>query len=91
MTVRGPGQPGRCWAATEADGHRRAGHARPGLVAQVKITGPGQIIPMFRIPQVTGTGQADIADVPGVRAMTNLVGGAAGTRTQDRRIMSPLL
>ncbi len=29
------------------------------LVAQVKITGPGRIIPMFRIPQAGRTGQAD--------------------------------
>jgi site-specific DNA recombinase len=54
------------------------------LVAQVKITGPGRIVPVFRIPQ------PDREPGP-VRAMTNLVGGAAGTRTQDRRIMSPLL
>ena len=45
------------------------------LVAQVKITGPGRIVPVFRIPQATGTGQADSSgEVSGVRAMTNLVG-----------------
>jgi site-specific DNA recombinase len=71
------------------------------LIAQVKITGSDCIVPVFRIPQPPA---ADEAQVPAglatarratvedpVRAMTNLVGGAAGTRTQDRRIMSPLL
>jgi Recombinase/Recombinase zinc beta ribbon domain len=43
------------------------------LVAQVKITGPGRIVPVFRIPQVTGTGQAGRREVSGVRALTNLV------------------
>ncbi len=37
------------------------------LVAQVKITGPGRIVPVFRIPQ------PDREPGP-VRAMTNLVG-----------------
>jgi site-specific DNA recombinase len=45
------------------------------LVAQVKITGPGRIVPVFRIPQATGTGQTNSSSqVSGVRAMTNLVG-----------------
>jgi site-specific DNA recombinase len=44
------------------------------LVAQVKITGPGRIVPVFRIPQATGTGQASRSEVSGVRALTNLVG-----------------
>ena len=45
------------------------------LVAQVKITGPGRIVPVFRIPQATGTGQTNRSgQVSGVRAMTNLVG-----------------
>jgi site-specific DNA recombinase len=63
------------------------------LVTQVKITGPGRIVPLFRIPQpeadtateatrtmvrtATQTHKAE----PGVRA-TNLV-GAKGTRTPD--------
>ncbi len=44
------------------------------LVAQVKITGPGRIVPVFRIPQATGTGADSSGEVAGVRAMTNLVG-----------------
>ncbi len=44
------------------------------LVAQVKITAPGRIVPVFRVPQPTGTGHADSSgEVSGVRAMTNLV------------------
>ncbi len=44
------------------------------LVAQVKITGPRRVVPVFRIPQTTGTGPADTGgEVSGVRAMTNLV------------------
>ncbi len=44
------------------------------LVAQVKITGPGRIVPVFRIPQATGTGRADgSGEISGVRAMANLV------------------
>jgi site-specific DNA recombinase len=43
------------------------------LVAQVKITGLGRIVPVFRIPQATGTGRADAdGEISGVRAMTNL-------------------
>jgi site-specific DNA recombinase len=49
------------------------------LVAQVKITGPGRIVPVFRIPQPEpGPALDRTADrsrtEPGVRAMTNLVG-----------------
>ena len=45
------------------------------LVANVKITGPGRVVPVFRIPQATGAEHADISsEVSGVRAMTNLVG-----------------
>ncbi len=45
------------------------------LVAQVKITAPGRIVPVFRIPQATDTGHADNnGEGSGVRAMTNLVG-----------------
>ena len=40
------------------------------LVAQIKITGPGRIVPVFRIPQP----EPDPSSRPGVRAMTNLVG-----------------
>jgi site-specific DNA recombinase len=75
------------------------------LIARIKITGPGRLIPVFRIPQPLATGQPETSvGQPGtccataedpVRAMTNLVGlwgcGAGGARTHDRRIMSPLL
>jgi site-specific DNA recombinase len=45
------------------------------LVAQVKITGPGRIVPVFRIPQATGTEHSETSGkVSGVRAMTRLVG-----------------
>jgi site-specific DNA recombinase len=45
------------------------------LVAQVKITGPGRIVPVFRIPQATCTEHSETSSkVSGVRAMTNLVG-----------------
>jgi site-specific DNA recombinase len=45
------------------------------LVAQVKITGPGRIVPVFRIPQPTDTEHSETSSkVSGVRAMTNLVG-----------------
>ncbi|HUB41204.1 MAG TPA: recombinase family protein [Streptosporangiaceae bacterium] len=45
------------------------------LVANVKITGPGRIVPVFRIPQGTGAEHPDSSgEVSGVRAMTNLVG-----------------
>jgi site-specific DNA recombinase len=44
------------------------------LVADVKITGPGRVVPVFRIPQATGAELADSGgEVSGVRAMTNLV------------------
>jgi hypothetical protein len=48
------------------------------LIAQVKITGPGRVIPVFRIPQTAGqstpTQRADAASTDdAVRAMTNLV------------------
>jgi site-specific DNA recombinase len=43
------------------------------LVAKVKLTGPGRIVPVFRIPQ-PGTGTYDRATAEaGVRAITNLV------------------
>jgi hypothetical protein len=44
------------------------------LVAKVKITDPGRIVPVFRIPQATGTGQASRSEMSDVRATTNLVG-----------------
>jgi site-specific DNA recombinase len=45
------------------------------LVAQIKITPPGRIVPVLRIPQATGTADSRSSDeVSGVRAMTNLVG-----------------
>jgi site-specific DNA recombinase len=45
------------------------------LVAQVKITGPGRIVPVFRIPQTIGRTEAEGGgEVIGVRAMTSLVG-----------------
>jgi site-specific DNA recombinase len=45
------------------------------LVAQVKITGPGRVVPVFRIPQATCTEPSVTSGkVSGVRAMTNLVG-----------------
>lgn len=44
------------------------------LVADVRITGPGRVVPVFRIPQATGAERADSSgEVSGVRAMTNLV------------------
>ena len=54
------------------------------LIAQIKITGPARIVPLFRIPQPPAAGQPQVpagpetthgahADDP-VRAMTNLVG-----------------
>jgi site-specific DNA recombinase len=44
------------------------------LVAQVKITGPGGIVPVFRIPQTIGRTEAEgSGEMTGVRAMTNLV------------------
>jgi site-specific DNA recombinase len=45
------------------------------LVAQVKITGPDRIVPVFRIPQAAGGEPSETSGkVSGVRAMTNLVG-----------------
>lgn len=45
------------------------------LVANVKITGPGRVVPVFRIPQATAAEHTDSScEVSGVRAMTNLVG-----------------
>jgi hypothetical protein len=45
------------------------------LVANVKITGPGRAVPVFRIPQATGAEHLDgSGEVSGVRALTNLVG-----------------
>ena len=45
------------------------------LVANVRITGPRRIVPVFRIPQATRAEHTDSSDaVSGVRAMTNLVG-----------------
>ncbi len=54
------------------------------LIASIKITGPGRIVPVFRIPQPPSAGQPETsAGQPGtclataedpVRAMTNLVG-----------------
>lgn len=56
-------------------GHSQRKALIEALVAQVKITGPGRIIPVFRVPQATGTRQADCSgEASGVRAMTNLVG-----------------
>jgi hypothetical protein len=44
------------------------------LVAQVKIAGPGRIVPVFRIPQATRREHSETnSKVSGVRAMTNLV------------------
>jgi site-specific DNA recombinase len=54
------------------------------LIAQIKITGPGRIIPVFRLPQPRAADQPEVpADAPithsattedPVRAKTNLVG-----------------
>ncbi len=45
------------------------------LVASVKITGPGRVVPVFRIPQATAAEHADSSgEVSGVRALTNVVG-----------------
>jgi site-specific DNA recombinase len=56
------------------------------LVAQVKITGPGRIVPVFRIPQPAADTAAEATRTmartatqthkaePGVRALTNVVG-----------------
>jgi site-specific DNA recombinase len=54
------------------------------LIAHVKITGPGRIVPVFRIPQPPATDQPQLPVGPAtsrretaedpVRAMTNLVG-----------------
>ena len=58
------------------------------LIAQVKITGPGRIVPVFRIPQPPAADQPQVPAGPAskrcataedpVRAMTNLVGGPNG-------------
>lgn len=60
------------------------------LVAQVKITGPGRIVPVFRIPQPEADTAAEATRTmartatqthkaeSGVRAMTNLVGPVVG-------------
>jgi site-specific DNA recombinase len=54
------------------------------LIARIKITGPGRIVPVFRIPQPPATDQPQVPDGPAtthcrtakdaVRAVTNLVG-----------------
>jgi site-specific DNA recombinase len=49
------------------------------LVAKVKITGPGRIVPVFRVPQAetdaaTHTTASAGSSEPSVRALTNLVG-----------------
>ncbi len=54
------------------------------LIARIKITGPGRIVPVFRIPQPSSADPAEGSAVPAathgantvdaVRAMTNLVG-----------------
>jgi hypothetical protein len=48
------------------------------LVAQVKITGPGRVVPTFRIPQP----QAGPPSKHSVRALTNLVGWLVGLTCQ---------
>ncbi len=53
-----------------AGSHKQRKALIEGLVAQIKITGPGRIVPVFRIPQQ----QADLPTEHEVRAMTNLVG-----------------
>jgi hypothetical protein len=45
------------------------------LVTQVKITGPGRIVPVLRIPQPTDTEHSETSSkVSGDRATSNLVG-----------------
>ena len=54
------------------------------LIAQVKITGPDRIVPVFRIPQPLSADKPEVMASPAitrcmtagdpVRAMTNLVG-----------------
>jgi site-specific DNA recombinase len=58
-----------------ADTHTQRKALTEALVANVKITGPGRVVPVFRIPQATSSEHADSSgEVSGVRAMTNLVG-----------------
>jgi site-specific DNA recombinase len=70
------------------------------LVAQIKIIGADGIVPIFRIPRPSGPDHDGGLQPPdehntlgtdAVRAMTKLVGGAPGARTQNPRIKSPLL
>jgi site-specific DNA recombinase len=59
--------------AAGSDSQRKA--LIEALVAQVKITGPGRIVPVLRIPQTIGRTEAEgSGEVFGVRAMTSLVG-----------------
>jgi site-specific DNA recombinase len=65
------------------------------LVAEVRINQKGQVIPVFRIPDgstistTSGDTAATTTEPTGLR--NGEVGGAGGTRTRDRGIMSPLL
>jgi site-specific DNA recombinase len=54
------------------------------LVAQVKITGPGRIVPVFRIPQPETETYDPATPDAGVRAMTNLVGPVGFEPTLSR-------
>jgi site-specific DNA recombinase len=61
------------------------------LVAQVKITGPGRVVPVFRIRQATCTEPSvTSSNVSGVRAMTNLV-GRTGFEPADGTARRPLV
>ena len=71
--------------------HRQRKALVEALIAQVKITGPGRPLPVFRIPQpaaiaavsqANGTATAGATNPrTGVRDKTPSVGGAGGTRT----------
>jgi site-specific DNA recombinase len=62
------------------------------LIHEIRINDQGEVIPVFKIP-ATGGGIVidDTAAVTTTGSRNGAVGGAGGTRTRDRGIMSPLL
>ncbi len=67
------------------------------LAAEIRINEKGDVIPVFKIPNA-GTAAGVVTDDTGTATTTTPtglrngeVGGAGGTRTRDRGIMSPLL
>jgi site-specific DNA recombinase len=82
--------------ASGTPGERKA--TIEALVAEIRLTEEG-VIPVFRIPgphtpipEAPGTSEAgETTSKPGGGSHTGTVGGAGGTRTHGRRIMSPLL